>query len=173
MPKGLDLNLSSKEAIEEFVTHLENPFKDSNFSTGKIAAKLNIFRKLGVYPPLRGFNGINFYGLKFNPYYCDEVDMLNLLRPNNIFENYNILNNFRYRNKTLVYSFLNCLKIAQTKDLVDQVSENSTTLLRRREYKDIVNKDKPYSLLTNVTLFFYEDFDFQVVRSMGAPMLCN
>lgn len=57
-----------------------------------ILAEANVFRKLGLYDKFTdNRTGIVNYKLTINRNYCDEVDMLNLIQPSNLFQHYNVL----------------------------------------------------------------------------------
>jgi len=65
----------------------------------------NPFKKLGAYQDMpesyynfktggRFLPGIQYYGIKHNPSYCDAVDLYNLHNPDNIFNNMNFITDY-------------------------------------------------------------------------------
>lgn len=80
-----------KDALEKFALKLrDEPEMDELYS--KLAQKMNIFRILNAYGEPTDINGTEVQKLHFekDPHYCDKVDVLNLLLPSNLFQEYNI-----------------------------------------------------------------------------------
>lgn len=60
----------------------------------ELVSKANVFKKLGVYEELRNQTKLIPYKVVKNKNYCDEVDVLNLIYPSNLYHHHGVLDTY-------------------------------------------------------------------------------
>lgn len=102
VPEGIPLDFSNQDSVDKFISAVQEPENESDYTYGIYASRMNIFRKLGVYSSAQGPSYLNYYSLKYSPYYCGEADMLNIIYPESVFEEYNIVNLMSYHKNIIL-----------------------------------------------------------------------
>lgn len=88
---------------EDLIDNIEHKEKVEDEYSALISSA-NVFKKLKLYESFTDYTSPAYrYNLVQDKNYCDEVDVLSLLKPENIFHQYNVIDTY-FRRKLLFLS---------------------------------------------------------------------
>lgn len=154
---------------DELIHSLLNKETKTNEYTALVIAA-NVFRRLGLYEKFEHNKGrIKKYKLVKNKHYCDEVDVLNLIFPELLFNHYSVADVYFERNHR--YFEKSSYKILAS--LEKTLESVANTAFYPPNKKKFPGSWKLRTLHPNISVVFGINQNYDVLRSVGIRHTCN